>query len=135
MQIVQGHVGHAIEVIERQPEQIAGNALVHGDFSVLGHQIGGVGRQVVEPIGATGDDGHQQKRQHDGRRAALARQLAAVLLGQARHVHDDDGDVVVTAPAHGLVHQLGRAALGLAVAGEDLGNLVIFQHRGKPVGA
>ena len=48
---------------------------------------------------------------------------------------DDDSDVVVAAPAHGLVHQLGRAALGLAVAGEDLGNLVIFQHRGKPVGA
>ena len=90
---------------------------------------------MVEPIGATGDDGHQQKRQHDGRRAALARQLAAVLLGQTRDVHDDDGDVVVAAPAHGLVHQLSRATLGLAVAGEDLGNLVIFQHRGKPVGA
>ena len=129
------HVGHAVEVIERESEDVAWNALVHGDFPILSHQIGGVGRQIVEPIGAPGDDGHQQKRQHDGRRAALARQLAAVLLGQTRDVHDDDGDVVVAAPAHGLVHQLSRATLGLAVVGEDLGDLVVFQHRGKAIGA
>lgn len=66
----------------------------------------------------------------------LARQLAAVLgSGQTRDVHDDDGDVVVAAPAHGLVHQLSRATLGLAVVGEDLGDLVVFQHRGKAIGA
>ena len=58
-----------------------------------------------------------------------------MLLGQTRDVHDDDGDVVVAAPAHGLVHQLSGATLGLTVVGEDLGDLVIFQHGGKAIGA
>ncbi len=117
----------------RKPEQLTGNALVNGHLPLLLHQVGGIARQVVEPVAAAGQDTHEQQDEHGSRHARAAGHLAAALLGQAGHIHHDDGHVVVAPQAVGLVHQLGRAALRVARAGENLLDLRVFQHRGQAV--
>ena len=121
--------------MQRHAEHVGGHAAVHGNLAVVVAQVGGGVQPRVHAPGRAAKNSEQQDEHQRHGQLRFARHLLAALLGEARDIGHDDGDVVVAAGGDCLVDQLRCATLRVAHAAHGGFDLLVANHGRQAVRA